>query len=166
VYRNLRVRPVAWLVHRTRVVSPEEAIALVRGVDAGPFDPATEALVSSAIVDVLLADDREDPPTMVEYSDDVLRLEVSSRATALLVTSELAYPGWTAHVDGVSTPINVVNAGFRAVVVPAGSHRVEFRYRPILGVIGLYVSASAFVAIAALALAGARAGLRPPGAHT
>jgi hypothetical protein len=171
VYRNLRVRPVAWLVHRTRVVPPEEAIALVRGIDAGPFDPATEALASSAIVDVLPADDEENPPTMVEYSDDVLRLEVSSRATALLVTSELAYPGWTAHVDGVSTPIDVVNAGFRAVVVPAGSHRVEFRYRPRLTVIGSYLSASALVVIVALVLVGVRArdrdgGLQSAGART
>jgi uncharacterized membrane protein YfhO len=44
--------------------------------------------------------------------------------------SEVYYPGWEAYVDGDRTPIERVNYTFRGILVPAGEHRVEFRFRP------------------------------------
>jgi hypothetical protein len=48
----------------------------------------------------------------------------------LLVVSGLFYPGWQARLDGQPAPIVQANLALRAVAVPPGLHRVEWRYRP------------------------------------
>ena len=40
------------------------------------------------------------------------------------------YPGWKSAVDRRDTKIYIANYAFRAVKVPAGEHRVTFRYEP------------------------------------
>ena len=86
--------------------------------------------------------------TLATYGEDEIVLHVDAPATALLVTSELAHPGWTAMIDGVSAPLLEVNGGFRAVVVPAGRHLVQLAYRPLATRIGLAVSALALLVLA------------------
>jgi hypothetical protein len=54
------------------------------------------------------------------------RLEIES--PALLVELDAFLPGWRAYVDGVEATIVEVNLMTRGVVVPAGSHEVEFRF--------------------------------------
>ena len=65
---------------------------------------------------------------------------------ALLVTSELSYPGWRASVDGEAVPVVTVNAAFRAVELPAGAHSVRFRYRPRTGAAGVVIGAVSVLA--------------------
>ncbi|MBK9176038.1 MAG: YfhO family protein [Flavobacteriales bacterium] len=48
---------------------------------------------------------------------------------ALLVLQQSHYPGWEVRVDGERQPLLPVNVAAMGVEVPAGSHRVEFRYR-------------------------------------
>lgn len=49
-----------------------------------------------------------------------------------LVVSDRLVPGWRATVDGEPVPILRADLTFRAVAVPAGRHRVEMVYRPVL----------------------------------
>jgi hypothetical protein len=142
---NERARPVGWLVHGVRLATDDEALALVRG-EAGPFDPAQQAIVDGP-VDVAPAVGPEEV-RVVAYDDDVIHLRARASAAALLVTSELAYPGWTVSVDGGEVRLRTVNAGFRAVEVPAGEHDVVFRYRPALGRAGLALGLVALVVLA------------------
>ena len=58
-----------------------------------------------------------------------IRVEVS--APAVLVLADTYYPGWRATVDGESARILPANWGLRGVGVDAGSHQIEFRYRPL-----------------------------------
>ena len=39
-------------------------------------------------------------------------------------------PGWSATVDDVAAQIHTVDFALRGVVVPPGTHRVVFHYRP------------------------------------
>jgi hypothetical protein len=148
VYLNERSRPVAWLVDHVRVASDDDALRVAHGA-AGDFDPAHEAIVREPVV--------VEPATMpgtvriVEYDDDVLAVHVETRAAALLVTSELDYPGWTVTVDGSAAPIVSVDAGFRAVSVSRGPHEVAFRYRPRLARIGLGVGGFGLLILASAA---------------
>jgi hypothetical protein len=134
---NERARPVGWLVHGARIASDDEALALVRG-EAGPFDPTQQAIVTEP-VHVAPAVGLEEV-RVIAYDEDAITLAVCASAAALLVTSELASPGWEARVGEREATLRTVNAGFRAVEVPAGEHEVVFRYRPPLGHAGLVLS--------------------------
>jgi hypothetical protein len=121
-------------------VAPGTAIPIVRDdAIAGGFDPAHEALVEAAPV-AEPGDERcwqqagpEAARVVVsEYEEDRIRLRTGAPCAGVLVTSELAYPGWVARVDGRSAAPVVVNGAFRGLVVPAGDHAVELRYRPTL----------------------------------
>jgi hypothetical protein len=151
LYANPRARPVAWLVHRARVRAPAEALAVVRGT-AGPFDPATEVLVERAVEGIPETGTRAASPVkLVDYGEDEIRLATDAGAPGIVVTSELAYPGWTATVDGEATELLTVNAAFRGLLVPAGHHEIVLAYRPRTTRIGLGLSLLATVALAVAA---------------
>jgi len=57
------------------------------------------------------------------------------------------YPGWTAQVDGEAVNVEVANAFFRAVRVPAGEHDVTFAYRPLSFRLGLAITAGTLSAL-------------------
>ena len=48
----------------------------------------------------------------------------------MVIAAETFYPGWVATVDGKSTRIFEAYGFLRGVVVDAGPHRIEMRYRP------------------------------------
>jgi len=67
-------------------------------------------------------------------------VEVEAASDALLVLSEVYYPGWRATVDGEPAPILRVDSILRAVPVPAGAHRVEMRFVPLSFWLGAGIS--------------------------
>ncbi|MCS6778041.1 MAG: hypothetical protein NZ557_16075 [Chthonomonadaceae bacterium] len=80
----------------------------------------------------------EDGPTRVT-------LRVTTPQEARLILADQWFPGWKARVD--RSPVLMERAGpagvFRAVRVPAGSHRVTFRYEPAGYRLGLYLACGA-----------------------
>lgn len=51
-----------------------------------------------------------------------------------VMLNDMNYPGWVADVDGRTTPVLQADDLFRAVAVPAGTHRITFAYRsPAVG---------------------------------
>lgn len=57
-------------------------------------------------------------------------LQVETPQNAILFLSDNYYPGWEAFVNGNKVPIIRADYTFRAVEVPAGVSRVEFKYSP------------------------------------
>lgn len=64
-----------------------------------------------------------------------------------LVFAEAMYPGWRATLDGEPVPIHLANGMFMAVVVPSGTHEVQFEFQPRSVRTGLAVSAVALVVV-------------------
>ncbi len=83
---------------------------------------------------------------VLDYKPESIRLRTESSTPALLVSSEAHYPGWQAYVDGLEQPIQMTNGAYRGLVVPAGRHTVEMRFRPVI----LWYSAA--ISLAALCL--------------
>jgi hypothetical protein len=92
---------------------------------------------------------------LAEDRPERVAIDTSSDSPGILVLLDLWYPGWTARVDGRPAPILRANGVFRAVALPAGSHRVLFRYRPVSFYAGAAISAVAWVALLLLWVGGA-----------
>ena len=142
VYEVPDALPRAWFVDAVEVVeTPAEQWA--RLSDAG-FDPSRVAVVSTGAASLTPAP-RDSTSTLsvrsTSYASDRFAFDVETDRERLLVVSEVYYPaGWKARLDGADIAIERVNYLFRGVVVPAGSHRVEFTFEPDSHRIGVAVA--------------------------
>jgi uncharacterized membrane protein YfhO len=59
-----------------------------------------------------------------------IEIDVDSDLGGVLALHETWYPGWTAEIDGKRIPMLRADVLFRGVEVPAGRHRVTFRFAP------------------------------------
>ena len=65
---------------------------------------------------------------LTEYvNPGYLIYESQSSKPQLAVFSEVHYKTWRAYIDGVETPIIRTNYILRALEIPAGKHRIEFK---------------------------------------
>jgi hypothetical protein len=101
----------------------------------------------------------EDTVRIVSLEPERVVIDCAAPGARLLVLSDAYYPGWKASVDGASAAIHRVNRIFRAVVVPAGVHRVAFAYRPVSFRAGALLS---ILSAALLVLRTRAKPLRPP----
>lgn len=67
---------------------------------------------------------------IVLYSPDKIKISVNTNGSQLLFLSDSYYPGWSASIDGINTPIMKADYAFRAISVPKGKHTVIFEYKP------------------------------------
>jgi hypothetical protein len=127
IYENPGVLPRFFLVNRIRRASGMDgALAILRSRD---FDARSEAVVEGPVGFETTAA-AKGVVRVVEYGARQFVLEVDTPAPAFLVTSETAYPGWHAWVDGQPRAPVTTNVAFRGLAVPAGKHVVKMRFDP------------------------------------
>ncbi len=69
--------------------------------------------------------------TLQSYKPNYLVYETDSKDKGFAVFSEIYYPkGWDAYIDGNLTPHTCVNYVLRGMEIPAGKHKVEFKFEP------------------------------------
>ncbi|HET8796680.1 MAG TPA: hypothetical protein VFO89_03275, partial [Thermoanaerobaculia bacterium] len=93
--------------------------------------------------------------TRVSETTQSARIDVEARGRALLVMSVTPHKYWRITIDGAETQAMVTNLGYQSVVVPAGRHVVEMRYRNPLIAAGGAVSAAALLGLLLFARRGA-----------
>ncbi len=71
-----------------------------------------------------------DQVDVTRYSPERVGIHASMTCDGMVVLSDNYYPGWKATIDGKAVAIDEVNLTMRGVLVPAGSHQIEFVYRP------------------------------------
>ncbi len=76
----------------------------------------------------------------IERRNDGLHIRVSCGSESVLVVRETLLPGWRAWIDGRPAPLLYAEGILRAIVVPAGTHEVQMRYRPPYWEAGLMLS--------------------------
>lgn len=127
VYENLAALPRATVVGAFGIV-PDTGRAAIDSIRAGTHEASTftwltrDPGVTLGSVDGARA-------TITRYGLHDVEIGVETPGAALLRLADLWYPDWSATVDGKPTPILRADHALRAVVVPAGSHRVAFRFR-------------------------------------
>jgi len=146
IWENPHAFGKAWVVGKyTLIRGLEEAFA---HLNSPHFDPRQTALLEHVPppLDPRAAQGRAE---MTHFTPHRITVEVDTPAPGLLVLSEVAYPGWRAHVDGQAAPLFTANYILRAVPVPAGRHRVQLTYDPASYRVGLYGSALALAVMVA-----------------
>ena len=119
----------AWIVHEARTRDAAESPA--SAVLAAGFDPLTTALLEpeAEVPPLASAPEGEPRPAWAVREPDRLALDVQVAADGILVLSEVWHPYWSATVDGRPAEVLQVDVALRGVPVPAGSRRVELRFR-------------------------------------
>jgi uncharacterized membrane protein YfhO len=59
-----------------------------------------------------------------------VEIETDSDLGGMLALHDIYYPGWIAEIDGARAPILRADVLFRGLEVPAGRHRIVFRFAP------------------------------------
>lgn len=128
----------AWFVTDVKVVeSNTREINMLNPATADQgFDIREHAVVNESYASLTegyskdtLSDD--ELIVLTEYSPNKLTYQYNAKATRVALFSEIYYPaGWRAYVDGEELPVFRANYTLRGLKLPAGSHTIEFEFKP------------------------------------
>jgi hypothetical protein len=152
VYENRSMLPRAWFVDTLRVESNSRAI--LDHMRDGDFNARTTAYVAAPLSVQPGVDSTATVRVEPRTSNQAMKIATTSSTSRLLVASEVYYDEWHAYVDGAEAPMVKVNNLLRGVVVPAGSHTIEFRYQSPSFDQGRTISIASNLAAALIGLAG------------
>jgi hypothetical protein len=131
LFENPNALPRAWRAIRGEAQPADPQAALARLVDP-LFDIHTTVLLDPLPPEVATWSEPGDASAETRLERDEpehIAIRTRGAGPAVLVLNDALYPGWEATLDGVATPLLRANTAFRAVLVPAGEHVVEMRYR-------------------------------------
>lgn len=74
-----------------------------------------------------------------KISSNYFEIEADTYSTCMLVLTQSYHHYWKANVDGLNMPIYKVNTGFMGIVIPAGKHKVVFRFVPVNTIKAIWV---------------------------
>jgi hypothetical protein len=137
----LQAGPDVW-VYRLRDPSPR--LKFLRRIQVADADATTTTgqLLASPSPDRVLIDDDTLPSgiypaeasagraRIVSWRPDRVEIETDSDLGGMLALHDVYYPGWIAEIDGARAPILRADVLFRGLEVPAGRHRIVFRFAP------------------------------------
>ncbi|MEA3366039.1 MAG: YfhO family protein, partial [Candidatus Hydrogenedentes bacterium] len=152
VYENVCAMPRAYLAARTLDVPDLEARFSV--LSSSGFNPKYTAVVEEPLPGPAPSANLADlgPAEVLERTATHVRIQASSEADCVLVLADAYYPGWKATIDGERVEVFPVNHAFRGILMPAGEHRIEFRYAPASFEVGLTISACGLLVFSGVAL--------------
>ncbi len=102
--------------------------------------------------------------TIERYEPERVVARTRSDMVSVLVLTDAWFPGWSVTVDGKDASMLRVDHALRGVVLPAGEHTVEFRFRPRALTAGAGVTGVSLLFLVAWALvSGRRRGAARPG---
>ncbi len=121
----------AWFVSDYKLV--ENADAEILGLK--DIDPKKTAVVNQSFKEELNGFAAKADPSadikLLSYQPNDLMYESKSTSEQLAVFSEIYYPkGWNAYIDGKLTNHFCADYVLRALRIPAGTHKVEFKFEP------------------------------------
>jgi uncharacterized membrane protein YfhO len=68
---------------------------------------------------------------LIENKNDIINYESNAATNQFAVFSEIYYKaGWNAFIDDKKAEIVKTNYALRGLAVPAGKHKIEFRFEP------------------------------------
>jgi hypothetical protein len=149
-YQVLRSRRAAGFHERLREAGPRSPLWDLAGISTmvtvSPqvkrIEPTqTEILRNNRPLPPLYWEDRmTETIQMKNYVPGRIEAIVNAERPQRLIFREVYYPGWKVQIDHAESAMDTFVETFMAVKVPAGQHRVTFRYEPLSVRIGLLLS--------------------------
>jgi hypothetical protein len=129
--------PRAYLAEKI-IVEADPTRSIERLASPG-FDPLKDVILQTPLAAQETTDLRGEA-RISKYENSLVRIEASLNRPGILVLADSFYPGWEVYVDGKKSQIQRANFFFRGVLLPAGQHRVEFKYEPYSFRLGFILS--------------------------
>jgi hypothetical protein len=127
LYQTFLGGRATWIAHDFEV-APNQDAAIERTADPD-LDPRSTVVLEEEPDPMPKPATDQDQVRLVAFENHRVEAEVTLDTPGLLVLSEVSYPGWVARIDGQRVPSLRAYGLLRAVAVPAGSWRVEWRYQ-------------------------------------
>lgn len=123
----------AWFVNKYTIVPNADAeIAAMKN-----FNPSQTAIIDKRYENLVSSyknqKDTTSTITLNSYQPNDLVYNVKTSKEQLAVFSEIYYDkGWNAYIDGSTTPAPYFRTNYilRGMVVPAGTHKIEWKFEP------------------------------------
>lgn len=149
VYANPQVFPLAWSVHDAVQVRAEPEIFAKLNQPLDRLRNQTFLAVAPPKLDSCAGPDNI---TLLNRQTNSLAIDADLKCKGMVIAGETFFPGWEARVDGKPAPIYEAYTTLRGVVVDAGHHRIEMRYRPRSVYLGFFLTLTGLVAAVALVM--------------
>lgn len=127
IYANPEAFPRAWSVHRAESISSSAQIS--SHLEKPLSELQNRAFVLGSAPELQNCG-KADQIQLVRRNLSDLTIDATMQCKGMVVVGDTYYPGWQATVDGIAKPIYEAYGFVRGVVVDAGRHRIEMRYRP------------------------------------
>lgn len=134
IYENKYVLPRAFLVGKYTVINDDQKI--LDTLFSNNFKLSNQVILENN-PQIKFSNETLAWTDIYKYTPQQINIATSSNDNAILVLTDVYYPGWEAEIDGEKTLIYRSDFTFRSVVVPKGTHDVRFYYRPASFKIGL-----------------------------
>lgn len=82
------------------------------------------------------------------YSPNRIKINVETEEPGFLVLSEIWYPGWVALDNGKYTKVYRADYMLRSVYLDKGQHEIEFVFKPMSFIIGLWITLASIIFVA------------------
>ena len=129
--KNPMVNGNAWLVEK--IVSVENANEEI--ISLGKINTKKEAVSQENFIKSLglkLNYSAKGDIKLISYQPNNLVYQSETSAEEFAVFSEIYYPkGWNAYIDGQLKEHASVNYVLRGLAIPAGKHKIEFKFEPV-----------------------------------
>ena len=154
VMTNPSINGNAWFVRELRTVNTaDDEMKALKGLDSKNSAICVknnEAAKLNEIINKDLYFQKDASSTIIlrQAKSNNLVYQSSNKHDGLAVFSEIYYKnGWNAYIDDKLTPHIKVDYTFRAIQIPAGNHKIEFKFEPQIVKTGSIISLISFVVL-------------------
>ena len=150
LYQVFQNATLPWIAHTFKLAPDQDAAIRATGDPA--LDPFQQVILETPPDPPPAPSAGQEQARLVTFENQRVVVDATLTAPGILALSEVAYPGWTVRANGKPlTPLRAYGL-LRAVALPAGQWRVEWRFEPVIAYLGLAISLLTTVVVVAAAL--------------
>ena len=154
--KNSNANGNAWFISTLKMVNSSDAEMKA----LNKFDSKNEAITQVEVSSKLglpkqYVKDSLATIQLTNYKPNHLKYSSKNDKDGFAVFSEMYYKnGWIATIDGKETPIYKVNYTLRGLQIPAGNHKIEFKFEPQVVKTGSTIALISFIVMLLLLVGG------------